>query len=74
MSKKDFIELFVEELEIEDAVIDETTALSSIVELDSVGKMVLIGLADEHCGKKMTGDAINSLETMADLMEYLEIV
>ncbi len=73
MNKKEFITLFVEELEIEDMVIEESTSLSSIAELDSVGKMVLIGLADEHCGKKLKGDMINSFETMADLMNYLEI-
>lgn len=70
MKQQDFINIFIEELEIENSVIGETK-LSDIAEMDSVGRMLLIGLADEHFGKKLLGEQIDSFSTMFDLMNFL---
>lgn len=73
MSKQEFIELLIEELEIEGCVITPTTELESINELDSVGRMVLIGIADEHFGKKIITSKLNEFKTVGDLMLYFGI-
>ncbi len=72
MNKEDFITLFIDELEIE-GVITESTELSSIEEFDSVGRMILIGFADEKLGKKLSSNEINTFKNMSDLMNFLEV-
>jgi len=68
MTQQEFIDLVVEELEIEDVVVTPDTELASIQEWDSMGKMVMIGLASEHFQVKLNNEDIESLTTIESLI------
>jgi len=71
MTKEEFIELFIEELEIEDTSVTLDTELDSIDEWDSMAVMVTIGLAADNFGTKLTNDDIKSLTTVNSLIEKI---
>ena len=71
MKKQEFIDLVVEELEIEDVTVSLDTVLSSIEEWDSMGKMVMIGLVSEHFSVKLTNADIKSLTDVSSLISKI---
>lgn len=73
MNKEEFIEIFVEELEIEDTEITENTVLDELDEWDSMASMVVIALFNEKFGKKITGDDIKNMKIVDDLLKCAEI-
>ena len=73
MTREKFIELFIEELEIENNDINEKTELNSLEEWNSIGVMIAIGIADEHFNIKLTSADVKELGTVEDLMNLLKI-
>ena len=73
MTREKFIELFIEELEIENNDINEKTELNSLEEWNSIGVMIAIGIADEHFNIKLTSADVKELATVEDLMNLLKI-
>lgn len=71
MNKQEFIDLVVEELEIEDTIVSLDTLFSDIEEWDSMGKMVMIGLVSEHFKVKLTNDDLKSLTNVSSLIAII---
>ncbi len=69
MKKQEFIDLLVEELEIEDNQITETTSLDSIEEWDSMAELVVISLADSKFDVKLKSKEISTFKTIHDIMD-----
>lgn len=68
MKTQEFIDLIVEELEIEDNVITESTALDSIEEWDSMAELVIISIADSKFDVKLKSKDISVFKTIHDIM------
>ena len=71
MTKKEFIDLFVEELEIENTVVKQETQLNELEEWDSMGHMVVIGLVSENFDLKITASDLKALKTVGDLINKI---
>jgi len=71
MKRQEFIELFVEELEIENTIVTEDTELSSLDEWDSMGAMILIGLTQDNFGVKIASSDLKSISTIKELMDKI---
>lgn len=71
MTKEEFIELFVEELEIEDVTITPETELKNLDEWDSMGFMITIGLVNSNLDKVITSKELESLVTLNDLLQIV---
>ncbi|MCT4636129.1 MAG: acyl carrier protein [Bacteroidales bacterium] len=68
MKTQEFIDLIVEELEIEDNVITESTTLDSIEEWDSMAELVIISIADSKFDVKLKSKDISAFKTIHDIM------
>lgn len=73
MKKQEFINLFVEELEIENSDVRLDTVLESLDEWDSMGYMVLISLAAERFDVKLNSDDLKELEKVEDLIHKIGV-
>jgi acyl carrier protein len=71
MTKKEFIDLFVEELEIEDTEVKPETQLNELEEWDSMGHMVVIGLVSENFDLKITASDLKALQSVDDLINKI---
>lgn len=72
MKKEEFIELLVEELEIESvADVLPTTKFKELEEWDSMGHIILISLVDENFEKKLTTKEIESFNIIADIINFI---
>lgn len=73
MTKKEFIDLFVEELEIENRVVELETQLNELEEWDSMGHMVVIGLVSENFDLKITANDLKALQSVDDLINKIGV-
>lgn len=71
MTKEKFVELFVEELEIEDVTVTLDTELKTLEEWDSMGFMITIGFVSDNFNKSITSKELESLETLNDLLDII---
>lgn len=71
MTKREFIDLFVEKLEIVEGDVNTETLLTSINEWDSMGHMVVIGLVSENFNVKITANDLKAIKTMGDLINKI---
>jgi acyl carrier protein len=71
MEAKEFLELFIEEVEVEDTDVSLDTPLSDIEEWDSLAVMTVISIADEHFGKKLNASDIKTAVSINDLYQLL---
>ena len=71
MTKQEFIELFVEELEIEETELTLDTQLSDIEEWDSMGIMLTIGLVSQKFNVKLVNNDMKELTTLGSLVERI---
>lgn len=70
MNKQEFIDLFVEEVEIEDVVTEETE-LKSLPEWDSMAAMVTIGLVSDNFQIILKSQDMLELTTVGSLIEKI---
>lgn len=74
MKKQEFIDLFVEELEIEDVVLTEDTKLDSLAEWDSMGIMITIGLLSRNCSIKVTNLELKDAKFVGDILSIAQLI
>lgn len=74
MKITDFIQLLIEEIEIEDTNISPETHLDTIEEWDSMATMILIAIARNNFDTKLTQDEIKEYKTIHDIAIGLDIV
>jgi acyl carrier protein len=70
MKKNVLLDSIVKELKIKKKI-SETTLVSSLEELDSVGILTFISFADKKYKKKITGDDFLKCKTVSDLISLL---
>ena len=73
MKKQEFIDLFVEELEIEETTVTLSTRLSSLQEWDSMGVMIAIGLASDNFDVILKNNDFKDIKTVKGFMEKIGI-
>ena len=73
MKTQEFIDLFVEELEIEETTVTLSTRLSSLQEWDSMGVMIAIGLASDNFDVILKNDDFKDIKTVKGFMEKIGI-
>jgi acyl carrier protein len=71
MTTHEFVEMLVEELEVEEVEFTEETDLSSLEEYDSLAVMTLIALIDEHFKKTLTNEQFQSITTVKSLLDMI---
>ncbi len=69
MKTQEFINLFIDELEIENKEITPSTELSSLEEWTSMGMMIAIGLAADNFNVVLKGNDLKKMRTVKDFME-----
>ena len=76
MERKDILsqinEIFIDTLDNDDIVVDETTKATDLDEWDSLTALSLIAMADEEYSVKLTGDNIKSSTTLNDIFEIIK--
>lgn len=73
MKIANFIENFVEELEIEDVVVSIDTNIKDLDEWDSMTAMILIGLVSNKFNVTLNADDMNELTTVQSLIERIGV-
>ena len=58
-------------LELENGTLTPEMELKGIAEYDSMAKLSLIVMMDEECGKKLTGEDIQSFNTVQDVLDFM---
>ncbi|AOW17236.1 hypothetical protein LPB03_07050 [Polaribacter vadi] len=71
MKKKEFLERFQEELEIEETEIKFKTVIKNLDEWDSMGAMILISFVTNEFNVTLNAEDINSLTTIQSLIERI---
>jgi len=71
MKTNSFLLLIKEYLEIEDIEIKLETTFSSLSAFDSMGRMSIISLCDEHFNKAIGAEDLNKLVYIKDLIELI---
>ena len=71
MKTQDFIDLFIEELEIEETEVTLETEFDSLEEWDSMNRMVVIGLVADNFKVKLTSQDLKSLTTLKSLLDKI---
>jgi|GEM_PF-887535 len=72
MKKSEFIEELADTLEIEDAeTLQEETDLTELEEYDSMARVALIALVDEHFGKELTPQNFKAITTVGSLINII---
>lgn len=72
MDKKKKIEILADLFEVDESEIRDDVKLDTFDPWDSMSKLSLIVTMDEECGKKLTGEQINTFETIGDIMDFME--
>ena len=73
MKIEDFIEQFVEELEIEETEVSVDTNIKQLEEWDSMAAMMLIGLVSNEFKITLNADDIKALTTVQSLVERIGV-
>lgn len=71
MKTQEFIDKLKEALEAEDAKLTKESLLKSIPGYDSMAVLSIIAFVDENFNKKLTAVQLNSLTTIASLMDLI---
>ncbi|MBN1639329.1 MAG: hypothetical protein JW866_10195 [Ignavibacteriales bacterium] len=72
MEAKEKLEKLEEMFELDEGTLSEDTLLDDIEEWDSMSKLSLIVLLDDDFGKKVTGEQINGLVKIKDILKLME--
>jgi acyl carrier protein len=72
MTNQEKIVLLEDMFELDKGTITGDTLLSDIDNWDSMGKLSLIVLMDEEFSKKLTGTQIKELNTIEDILKFME--
>ncbi len=73
MEKEQFIKLFAEALEIEDAsALSAETEFRSLSEWDSLGYLNVIAMLDEEYGIQIENAEFKQLKTVGDIINHIE--
>ena len=71
MTKREMLGLLDELLELEPGTLTGNEELGGLENWDSLAVMGFIQLADERCGRRLTGQAITSCRSVNDLVALL---
>lgn len=72
MTKEEFIQEFIEALEIEDAsLIQETTVFKDLEEWDSLAALSTISLIGDEFGVTINNKVLRSVETLGELYDLV---
>ncbi len=71
MKIEEFIDLFVEELEIEDIEVTQDTELSSLAEWDSMAVLAVIAIASENFNVKITAMQLKDVKLLKDIINLI---
>lgn len=66
------LSLLEEMLEIEEGTLTLEHALNDLAEWDSVAAISFMALVAENFGKRMSGDTLRGLKTVADAVKVME--
>lgn len=72
MSEKEKIELLEETLDLEKGEVTSDTLLSEMDLWDSLGKLSLTVMLEEEFGRIISGDDINALVSIKDILNLME--
>lgn len=72
MELKEKMDLIEEALDTEEGVLTAETILDDLDEWDSISALSLIVMLDEHFNKTITGAEIKALNTVGDILAYME--
>lgn len=71
MNTSEFIEILIEDLELEDVDLTPNTDLTELDEYDSLAVMSIIAIADEHFETKLTAGQLADITTVKSLMNLI---
>lgn len=72
MTKEEFVQEFIEALEIEDAsLIQETTVFKDLEEWDSLAALSTISLIGDEFGVTINNKVLRSVETLGELYDLV---
>jgi acyl carrier protein len=72
MTKEEFIQEFIEALEIEDAsLVQETTVFKDLEEWDSLAALSTISLIGDEFGVTINNKVLRSVETLGELYDLV---
>lgn len=71
MTTEEKITLLEDMLELDGGSLKPEMNLKDIAEYDSMAKLSLIVMMDEECGKKLTGEDIQSFNTVQDILDFM---
>lgn len=72
MELKEKMALIEEVLDVEEGSLSPETALSDVDEWDSIAALSLIVMLDENFDKTISGAQIRALESVKDILAYME--
>ena len=73
MKTEFFLEIVEQELELGDEKINVDTELTSLENYDSMSKLFLITIADEHFGKEILAEQVDEITTVRNFMELIGV-
>lgn len=71
MTQEEKIAMLEDLLELDGGSLKPEMELKDIAEYDSMAKLSLIVMMDEECGKKLTGEDIQSFNTLQDILDFM---
>lgn len=72
MTKEEFVQEFIEALEIEDAsLVQETTVFKDLEEWDSLAALSTISLIGDEFGVTINNKVLRSVETLGELYDLV---
>ena len=71
MTQEEKIAMLEDLLELDGGSLKPEMELKDIAEYDSMAKLSLIVMMDEECGKKLTGEDIQSFNTVQDILNFM---
>lgn len=72
MKLKEKLALLEETLDTEEGALLPETLLEDLDEWDSIAALSLIAMLDDNFERTITGDEIKALETVEDILSYME--
>jgi acyl carrier protein len=70
MTQQEKLDALAEVFEVESAELTPETALDTLT-WDSMAMLSVIALANELCGKRMSGNQIKSFKTVGDILDAM---
>jgi len=72
MNKAEFLDLLIEEIEIESLdKLEDNTKWADVDEYDSLAVMSIVALVDEHFDVKLKAQDFNNFTTVGDLLKKI---